>query len=52
MDEELYTQIKENLEEQLGYEPTDDEITAEYSSLCDYEYDRMRDDAIDRTGDY
>lgn len=52
MDEELYLQIKENLEETLGREPTDEEITNEYSNLCDYEYDRMKDDALDRDGDY
>lgn len=52
MDEELYIQIKENLTEELGYEPSDEEITAEYSNMCDYTYEQMKDDLLDRNGDY
>ena len=43
MDEELYIQIKENLTEDLGYEPTEEQITAEYAAMCDSTYDRLKD---------
>lgn len=51
MNEELYLEIKERLEESLGYEPSEDEITAEYSAQCDWEYEQYKDD-LDYTGDY
>lgn len=52
MNEELYLEIKERLEEELGYEPTEDEITNEYANQCDWAYEQYKDDILDRNEDY
>jgi len=42
MNKEIYIEIEENLKEQLGREPTYEEITDAYASLCDSSYEQMR----------
>lgn len=52
MNEELYIEIKERLEDELGREPTEDEITGEYANLCDFYYEGQKySDFVGRNGD-
>ena len=52
MDEDIYEAIKEQLTEDLGREPTDDEITDEYSAQCDWAYENMKDNQYNEDGSY
>lgn len=47
MDEEAYQEIKDYLTEDLGREPTDAEITNEYSAQCDWAYEGYKERLYD-----
>lgn len=51
MDEDTYIEIEEQLTEELGRKPTEEEIESEFASQCDWAYEQMKDD-LDGDGDY